>query len=483
MGLPALIGCPGSRKVPQDSGFGDTDTDTDADVDSDTDADSDSDSDSDSDADSDTDTDATGIDTAAPGFSVIINEILADPHLTEGDANCDGIVDTADDEFVEIVNNGTVAVDLSGATVSDATQLRHVINFATILQPNDAIVIFGGGTPLLDGTSNNGAKWCGDVGATVRVVNATSGGMGFNNTGDTVTLEGPNGTVLDVYTYGAEGGDDQSLVRQPELTDSPMTPHVGAAGTTEPWSPGTLTNGRTFDTPVPMDTAAPDTADTADTGATPALATNLVINEILFDPAPASDANCDGVETVTDDEFVEIVNNSGRAQDLTGAEIYDGFGLRHVFGPGVILQPGDAVVVFGGGTPTFDGTQPMAWCGNLPPTVTTMASSTGQLGFNNTGDEVRLENGAGVVLAQYVYPGVIDDVSLTRSPDLDGGPMVAHDTVPGAFADWSPGRMADGGAFPVPPLDTGADTADTGPDTAEDTGRDTGATGTADTAN
>src|SRR5690349_16526242 len=68
----------------------DTDSDTDADTDGDTDADSDSDtdadSDSDSDSDTDTDTEPIGIDTADPGYGLVINEILADPD--DQDANC-----------------------------------------------------------------------------------------------------------------------------------------------------------------------------------------------------------------------------------------------------------------------------------------------------------------------------------------------------------------------------------------------------------
>jgi hypothetical protein len=485
--IPFLIACPDGRKLTTDSAIegSDADTDSDADADSDADSDSDADTDADADADADADTDtdtdtgtpATGIDTADPNFSIIINEILADPDLLIGDANCDDIVDSSDDEFAEIVNTGTVPIDLSGATLSDQFGLRHVFNFATVLQPQEAIVVFGGGTPRLDGTAVNPASWCVDVGPMVDVVTATGGATGFNNSGDTVTLAGPNGTVLDSYTYGGEGGDNQSLVRQPELKYTQMVHHLTALGAKEPWSPGTFANGGGFDAAAPQDTAP---IDTSDTGLTAAPASDLVINEILFDPAPASDANCDGVQSVTEDEFVEIVNSANYPQDLSGAEIHDGFGIRHIFAAGTLLRPGDSVVVFGGGAPAFDGVQPMPWCAPLPATVQVLTASTGSLGFSNGGDTVRLEDGAGTTLTEYVYPGLIDDVSLTRSPDLGPGAMVAHPTAMGAVGDWSPGRQVDGSPFPVPPADSGAtDTADT---SASDTAGDTATPLPADTA-
>jgi hypothetical protein len=130
----------------------------------------------------------------------------------------------------------------------------------------------------------------------------------------------------------------------------------------------------------------------------------------------------------------------------------------------------------------------MPWCAILPATVEVLTASTGSLGFSNGGDTVRLEDGAGNTLTEYVYPGLIDDVSLTRSPDLDPGAMVAHPTAAGAVGDWSPGRQVDGSPFPAPPQDTaGTDTSDTSSgdtatqDTASQDTADTAMQGTADT--
>jgi len=64
----------------------------------------------------------TGTLACTPGQRITANDgWLSKPDPTTGswDANCDGTANTTDDEFVEIVNTGTIAVDLSGATLSD----------------------------------------------------------------------------------------------------------------------------------------------------------------------------------------------------------------------------------------------------------------------------------------------------------------------------------------------------------------------------
>jgi hypothetical protein len=166
----------------------------------------------------------------------VINEILADPGTAAGDANCDGTIDTIQDEFLEIVNTGTTDLDLSSYTVNDLTGVRHTISAGTVLAPNQALVVFGGGTPTFDGTSPNAARWCLDLPGVIFQTSSTST-LGLNNTGDTVSLVSPSGSVSDSYAYGAEAGNDNSIVLSPELTGTSMVQHVTVA--TETWSPGT----------------------------------------------------------------------------------------------------------------------------------------------------------------------------------------------------------------------------------------------------
>jgi len=177
-----------------------------------------------------------------------------------------------------------------------------------------------------------------------------------------------------------------------------------------------------------------------------------VINEIHADPAPdlPGDANGDGVRDAYDDEFIEIYNDSGAAMDISGWEIHDLDGVRHVFPEATIVPYQCVVVVFGGGTPTgfFGG-------------AVVQTASTGHFVLNNTGDTVTVYDDQGVEIASYVYGAEgNDDQSLTRDPDVVGPePLVKHSTAQGAVGIYSPGTLVDGSYFPG---------CDIGPDSDED---------------
>ncbi|MBN1994563.1 MAG: lamin tail domain-containing protein [Anaerolineae bacterium] len=186
---------------------------------------------------------------------------------------------------------------------------------------------------------------------------------------------------------------------------------------------------------------APDTmvADYAFSFTTIAAAGNWVINEIHADPAdPNGDANGDGIRDASDDEFIEIINNSGGIVDISGWTLSDGVGLKHTFPAGTVVMDQCPVVVFAGGAPTgvFGG-------------AVVQTASTGQLGLNNDVDTITLNNGA-IVQAVYPYGNEAnDDQSLTRDPDLTGpDPLVRHSTATGSGgALFSPGVRVDGSLF------------------------------------
>ncbi len=171
---------------------------------------------------------------APPAPGVVINEIHADPDPAAGDANGDGVVSTTNDEFVEIVNNSGAPLDLSGWTLADGVNVRHTFPAGTVIADQCAVVVFGGGTPA--GSFG---------GATVQT--ASSGALGLNNGGDTVTL---NDGLADraAAAYGAEGGNNQSLTLDPDITGAP--PHVQHSTATASggalFSPGTQMNGAAF---------------------------------------------------------------------------------------------------------------------------------------------------------------------------------------------------------------------------------------------
>ncbi|MDF1564740.1 MAG: lamin tail domain-containing protein [Deltaproteobacteria bacterium] len=162
---------------------------------------------------------------------------------------------------------------------------------------------------------------------------------------------------------------------------------------------------------------------------------DLVINELLADPSPTlGDANCDGLISSGEDEFVEIVNVSGVDLDLGGVSLWDGTAQRHTF-LSVGLPAGGVMVVFGGGTPSC------LWPANV------QVQTAGSLGLNNAGDTVSLLDPLSVVLDSVTYPLPAGDAdtSITRYPDLTGT-FVQHATTPAGLPH-SPGRRVDGAAF------------------------------------
>ena len=162
---------------------------------------------------------------------------------------------------------------------------------------------------------------------------------------------------------------------------------------------------------------------------------DLLINEIYY--KVTSDANGDGVVDINNDEFVEIVNVSYKVLSLDGLSIWDSldYSYRHNFEG--TLNPGSAIVIFGGGNlSAFDGLT------NVKVTV----ASSGTLSLKNTGDKVRIVDSEGVILENVNYRGSGLEGSINRKPDLTSSPFVNHREInPGL--SYSPGKKADGNDF------------------------------------
>ena len=165
--------------------------------------------------------------------SVVINEFLADPAADlPGDANGDGVRDDADDEFIELVNVSGADLDVSGWSISDGVGVRHTFPTGSIIEADCTAVIFGGDTPT--GTFG---------GALVQT--ASSGTLGLNNGGDTITLDDGQTSSL-TYVYGSEGGNDQSIARDPDTTGSYVLHSTATASGGALFSPGTQLDGTPF---------------------------------------------------------------------------------------------------------------------------------------------------------------------------------------------------------------------------------------------
>lgn len=91
--------------------------------------------------------------------------ITVDP---AGDANCDGIVDAAADEFIEVVNPSNVQVDLSGGALfvedlgnGGAPRRVHTFPNGTVLAPGESVIVFGN-FPDADGDGADVINDCDD---------------------------------------------------------------------------------------------------------------------------------------------------------------------------------------------------------------------------------------------------------------------------------------------------------------------------------
>lgn len=164
--------------------------------------------------------------------SVVINEIFSDPaaNLT-GDANADGVRSGTQDEFVELLNYDTAEIDISGWSLTDRVSVRHIFPTNTILSPYTFLAIFGGGSPLLP-----------DVNWQV----ASTGSLGLNNSGDTISLFNADAQLIDQVVYGSIANHDQSITLFPDgeglefVLHSSLDQAQGAL-----FSPGTSVDFRT----------------------------------------------------------------------------------------------------------------------------------------------------------------------------------------------------------------------------------------------
>jgi endonuclease/exonuclease/phosphatase family metal-dependent hydrolase len=150
----------------------------------------------------------------------------------------------------------------------------------------------------------------------------------------------------------------------------------------------------------------------------------VIINEIR--------ANEPGSNTAG--EFVELVNVGGTAANIGGWTISDGTAVRHTFAAGTTLNPGKAIVVFGGASAIPAGLS------------NAVAASSGGLSLANGGDTVTVRDGGGVVKNSFAYTSALagtDGVSMNRNPDgTASGAFVLHTSI--SSAQSSPGVRASG---------------------------------------
>ena len=154
---------------------------------------------------------------------------------------------------------------------------------------------------------------------------------------------------------------------------------------------------------------------------------SVFINEVCANEPGSSTAG----------EFIELRNEGSKAADLGGFTLADTTQLRHTFADGTILNPGQAIVVFGG-------------VSAIPAGLSNgVAASTGTLSLGNGGDRVVLADPAGSTVDSLDYSSALagkDGVSMNRSPDGSAaGTFVLHDSI--SALPSSPGTQASGAAW------------------------------------
>lgn len=169
-----------------------------------------------------------------PFLGFLINEVLYDPASgIEGDANGDGTRDPLEDEFIEFFNSGP-ELDISGYTISDASQVRHMFPEGTIVPMNGVIVVFGGGNPT------------GSFGGAM-VQTTTGGQLNMSNAGDFVTVQDANSNVIATFDITPlSGNPNEAYTRNPDIFGEferhPDIPEANGALQ----SPGTKIDGSSF---------------------------------------------------------------------------------------------------------------------------------------------------------------------------------------------------------------------------------------------
>jgi hypothetical protein len=140
-------------------------------------------------------------DAPAASCDVRINEFCAGP-ARDWDTN--GLFSARDDEWVELVNDGVVPVDLATYVLTDADSTWRWSGTDAI-QPGEHRVLFG----------SDAVAWQQATGASVA-------GFSLANAGDTVRLfrlEAGVAVLVDSYTYKAhEAASDRAVGRSPDAT-------------------------------------------------------------------------------------------------------------------------------------------------------------------------------------------------------------------------------------------------------------------------
>lgn len=288
-----------------------------------------------------------------PPMPVIITEIMFDvPQDEAGDANGDGVRGSRSDEFVEIYNEGDIAVDLTGFQLLDREGIV-IYSFpdGESINPGQFAVVFGA-----VGSAGFGENFPPD--ALLFALHESDDDVGFSNgdksnlsnSGDAVLLVNSISadTLVEVYWGSAEPQTETAIYLGPPNTVVGDTISGSIRQSVTRKIDNTLWGLHTV---VSSDTNSLFSPGSNASRSPQTIVGDLIITEVLFDPPGddiAGDANGDGVRGSRSDEFVEFYNRGSSSIDISNYQILgDGGDTLFTFPDGSVLGPNQFGVVFG----------------------------------------------------------------------------------------------------------------------------------------
>lgn len=133
---------------------------------------------------------------------IVLNELMPDPASDWSPTDGNDEYGSLEDEWVEIFNAGSEAIDVTGWRLRDAvSDSSWRFGFDGVLEPCEFFVVYG----------NEAYQWEEQNGY-------AKNGLSMNNAGDTITLVSADlTTVVDLVTYTSQNiGDDRSWGRVPD---------------------------------------------------------------------------------------------------------------------------------------------------------------------------------------------------------------------------------------------------------------------------
>jgi len=235
--------------------------------------------------------------------------------------------------------------------------------------------------------------------------------------GPAVTVTAPNGGESFV------GGSSQNITwTSSGLTNVKLEYTLNDGGSWTVITASTAAAPGTFAWTVPSTPSTAARVRVSDTDGTPSDTSNGTFTITVGGSAQVkiNEIRANEPGSATAGEFIELVNIGGASANIGGWTLSDSGNVRHTFAAGTTLNPGKAIVVYGGASA-------------IPPGLTNaVAASTGGLSLNNNGDTVTLKDGGGATKDSFTYNSSLsgtDGVSMNRSPDGSTGTFVLHTTL------------------------------------------------------